>query len=222
MRRDSRLLLRPLQLSSRSQPGPAGCATSGFGVRKLAISARGPWVEPLPAWKTGTKEKIIHPARVSGTLACAHRPSPPPPPPHSPGYCFSGTAPGWLPAIRRSHLLAHPVPLRERKWAPHSRLPPQSRSPNTLEDPVEMGRGHALPPAPRDPLLLSSSVFPLPAAAACGCCGGQWPNCVCGRWWWRGPPTHPRCSIYRAPERCRRRSGPPPVSPPPASTAAPR
>lgn len=45
--RDFQLLLRPLQLSSRSQPCPAGCAASqGFGVRKLAMAARGLWVEP--------------------------------------------------------------------------------------------------------------------------------------------------------------------------------
>lgn len=69
--------------------------------------------------------------RLFTQLGC---PVPPPartaPPPHPPGYCFSGTAPGWLPAIRRSHLLARPVPPRERRWAPHSRLPPKPESKN--------------------------------------------------------------------------------------------
>lgn len=74
VRRDSRLLLRPLQLSSRSQPGPAGrAAARSLGARKLAMAARGPQVEPWPGWGTGTKE-ITHPARVPGGPARAQRP----------------------------------------------------------------------------------------------------------------------------------------------------
>lgn len=71
---DSRLLLRPLQLSSRSQPGPAGrTAARSLGARKLAMAARGPRVEPWPGCGTGTKE-ITHPARVPGGPARAQRP----------------------------------------------------------------------------------------------------------------------------------------------------
>lgn len=109
------------------------------------------------------------------------------------GYRGCGGIPGSSSALSNSRLARSPT-LRD------ARLLLALASGSSRYRRVVRGSSPGLAPrGPRAPLLLGSSVFPLLAAAACGCCCGQWPDCDCGRWWWRRPPTHPRCSIYRAP-----------------------
>lgn len=194
----------PTLVSRAARPcGTRGCSELGrpeardggawSAGRALAWLGDGDERDYSPGWVPGG------PARAQRPPRCLRPPSP-------------GTAPGGLPkpgaplAARRSHRLARGG-RGEKEGAPHPPLPQKSRlSPSTHADRAELGRGHPPPAAPRDPLLLGSSGFPLRAAAPCGRGCGRWPDCDCRRRWWRRPPTHSRCSIYRAPERCRRRS----------------
>lgn len=139
-----------------------------------------------------------------------------------PGYCSTGTAPGWLPPAGLSRLLARPGPRKEGRGAPHSHLPPKSLSPSATLTRQRWGGGtHLLGVLERLCCWVAqcSRFWRLLPAGAVAVSGR---TVTAGGGGGVGPLPIPGAQFIEPQERCHRRSGPPPVSPPPASPAASR